>query len=334
MTPKGADLEATDLLEVSTLESGSYVTRSITGQEIIDAASSGGGVTAVTGSAPIASTGGTTPDISIPQATTFDDGYLTSSDWSTFNNKQDGLISGTNIKTVNGSSVLGSGNLSVGTVTSVTATAPMASTGGATPVLSMDSATSSTDGYLNATDYVKFNNKLSGVHAIIPLVSGEAISSLVSGTAITGVNTLLNRLQTVPFIPNQSFTSANLYINISTFVVGANARILIYSNLDGKPDQKLYESANLDCSTNGIKTATTSFNFIAGETYWLTTHFSASAIIVSGHNTSSLMLIKNYGANLNATSYLLTATFGSAPTTFGTGTPVGNTTPGVYITVA
>lgn len=37
MTPKGSDLEATDLIEVSTIESGSYVTRSITGQEIIDA---------------------------------------------------------------------------------------------------------------------------------------------------------------------------------------------------------------------------------------------------------------------------------------------------------
>ena len=41
MTPKGANLEATDLLEVSTIESGSYVTKSITGQEIIDAASGG-----------------------------------------------------------------------------------------------------------------------------------------------------------------------------------------------------------------------------------------------------------------------------------------------------
>lgn len=37
MTPKGADLAATDLIEVSTIESGSYVTRSITGQELIDA---------------------------------------------------------------------------------------------------------------------------------------------------------------------------------------------------------------------------------------------------------------------------------------------------------
>jgi hypothetical protein len=41
MTPKGAALEATDLIEISTIESGSYVTKSITGQEIIDAASGG-----------------------------------------------------------------------------------------------------------------------------------------------------------------------------------------------------------------------------------------------------------------------------------------------------
>jgi hypothetical protein len=41
MTPKGANLEATDLLEVSTIESGSYVTKSITGEEIINAASGG-----------------------------------------------------------------------------------------------------------------------------------------------------------------------------------------------------------------------------------------------------------------------------------------------------
>jgi hypothetical protein len=42
MTPKGANLEATDLIEVSTVESGSYVTKSITGQEIINAGGGGG----------------------------------------------------------------------------------------------------------------------------------------------------------------------------------------------------------------------------------------------------------------------------------------------------
>jgi hypothetical protein len=37
---------------------------------------------------------------------------LTSTDWSTFNGKQAALVSGTNIKTINGQSVLGSGDLS------------------------------------------------------------------------------------------------------------------------------------------------------------------------------------------------------------------------------
>jgi len=43
MTPKGANLAATDLIEISELVSGTYQTKSITGQEIIDAASGAGG---------------------------------------------------------------------------------------------------------------------------------------------------------------------------------------------------------------------------------------------------------------------------------------------------
>ena len=48
---------------------------------------SGGTVTSVTGTAPIISSGGTTPAISIPAATTSASGYLTNTDWNTFNGK-------------------------------------------------------------------------------------------------------------------------------------------------------------------------------------------------------------------------------------------------------
>lgn len=48
-----------------------------------------GTVTDVAATAPLASTGGATPDISITQANTTTDGYLSSNDWNTFNNKQD-----------------------------------------------------------------------------------------------------------------------------------------------------------------------------------------------------------------------------------------------------
>jgi hypothetical protein len=334
MTPKGSDLEATDLLEVSTLESGSYVTRSITGQEIIDAASSGG-VTSVTGSAPIASSGGTTPAISIATANTSTAGALSSTDWNTFNGKQAALVSGTNIKTINGSSVLGSGDLAIASgVTAVTATAPIASTGGATPDISIATANTSTTGALSSTDWNTFNNKLNGVHALLPLVSGDSVSAVVNGGAYTGVLSVINRLQTFPFIPNQSFTSASVNINVSALFLGANARILIYSNLNGKPDQKLYESANLDCSTSGIKTALVSFTFTAGVTYWLCTHFSATGVNVIGHTASALMSIKNITTAVNGSSYTLSVAFGSAPTTFGTPTGATTTVPGVFITVA
>lgn len=45
-----------------------------------------GTVTDVTGTAPVVSSGGTTPAISIPKATASVDGYLSATDWSTFNN--------------------------------------------------------------------------------------------------------------------------------------------------------------------------------------------------------------------------------------------------------
>lgn len=111
----------------------------------------GGGVTSVTATAPVASTGGTTPVISMPSANATANGYLTSTDWNTFNNK-------------------GSG-----TVTSVTGTAPVVSSGGTTPAISMAAANSTTNGYLTSTDWTTFNGKGSG-----------SVTSVATGTGLTG----------------------------------------------------------------------------------------------------------------------------------------------------
>ena len=63
-----------------------------------------GTVTSVTGSGVISSTGGTTPAISISQATTSTNGYLSSTDWNTFNNKGsgNGTVTSVSITTANG----------------------------------------------------------------------------------------------------------------------------------------------------------------------------------------------------------------------------------------
>jgi hypothetical protein len=73
-------------------------------------------VESVGGTAPIASSGGATPDISISQADGSTDGYLTSTDWNTFNNK--GSVSSVDLTmpvafTVTGNPVLTSGTLAV-----------------------------------------------------------------------------------------------------------------------------------------------------------------------------------------------------------------------------
>lgn len=74
-------------------------------------------VTSVSATAPVASSGGTTPTISMPAATTSVSGYLTSTDWTTFNNKGSvSSVSGTG--TVNGLTLTGTvtttGSLTLG----------------------------------------------------------------------------------------------------------------------------------------------------------------------------------------------------------------------------
>lgn len=56
----------------------------------VDATGGVAGVTSVTASAPLASSGGTTPNITITTASTSTNGALTSTDWNTFNSKMNG----------------------------------------------------------------------------------------------------------------------------------------------------------------------------------------------------------------------------------------------------
>jgi len=142
-----------------------------------------GTVTGVTGTAPVVSSGGTAPAISMAAASASADGYLTSSDWTTFNSKGAGTVTSVTATTpitstggatpviaIPAASASVNGYLTsadwttfnskgAGTVTSVSATAPVTSTGGATPTIAMAAATASVDGYLTSTDWTTFNNK-------------------------------------------------------------------------------------------------------------------------------------------------------------------------------
>jgi len=170
-------------------------------------------VTAVTGTAPVVSSGGLTPAISMAAANTSTNGYLTSTDWNTFNGK-------------------GSG-----TVTGVTATSPVVSSGGTAPVISMPAASTSASGYLTSTDWNTFNGKYStggalgtpssgtatnltglplttGVTGVLPVANGgngTATPALVAGTNVTISGTW----------PNQTINSTGGSSGVSSFSAGS-----------------------------------------------------------------------------------------------------------------
>lgn len=94
--------------------------------------------------------------------------------------------------TINGSSTALGGSVNVGTVTSVTGTAPVVSSGGATPAISMAAATTAVNGYLTSTDWNTFNNKTSNTGTVTSVGGTGTINGItLTGTVTTSGNLTL-----------------------------------------------------------------------------------------------------------------------------------------------
>jgi hypothetical protein len=141
-------------------------------------------------------------NLNIPIASsTIANGLLTNTDWTTFNNKQAALVSGTNIKTVNGSSLLGSGNIvisggtgltSLNSLTAGTQLFAVASTGTDftitsttdTHTFAIPTASASARGLLSSANWTTFNNKVGYTGATADLNLG--VYNLYTNNVFTG----------------------------------------------------------------------------------------------------------------------------------------------------
>jgi hypothetical protein len=86
--------------------------------------------------------------------------------------------------TINGTTTSLGGSINVGTVTSVSGTAPVVSSGGSTPTISMAAANSTTNGYLTSTDWNTFNNKSPAAGSTSIVTVGTITTGVWNGTAI------------------------------------------------------------------------------------------------------------------------------------------------------
>ena len=178
---------------VLTAGSGVSISTSATGVLTISATGTGGTVTSVSGTSPISvATGTTTPVISISQATTSTNGYLSSTDWNTFNNKQPAgsYLTAVSVVSANGFAGTSSGGTTPALTFSTTITGLLKGNGTA-----ISAATSGTD-YAPATSgtSILYGNGAGGFSNVTigtgVSFAGGTLSATGSGGTVTSVAAL------------------------------------------------------------------------------------------------------------------------------------------------
>jgi hypothetical protein len=142
---------------------GPYSFRALTLDDLPALAS---GVASVTAIAPVISSGGANPVISMPKADAATDGYLSSANWATFNAKQPAGAY----------------------LTSVTVNAPLSGAGTTGSHLVIAQATAVADGYLSSTDWSAFSAKQAAGNYITAL-TGDVVAAGPGSATATLANT-------------------------------------------------------------------------------------------------------------------------------------------------
>jgi hypothetical protein len=276
-------------------------------------------VTSVGATAPVASSGGTTPTISMAAANTTTDGYLTSTDWNTFNNKTSntgtvtsvGITAGSAI-VVSGSPITTSGNMTVGVSTKLAAINSLSGAGfftqngsGAIAGRTIQAGTGINVQHGNGSsqDPVISNTGVLSVSGTAPVVSSGGTTPAISMAAATSsVNGYLTSADWTTFNNKGSGSVTSVAASVPSFLSVAGSPITTSGTIAISYSGTALPVAN---GGTGVTSVGTAGNVLTSNgTAWVSSAPVSSNITAQGLFENANTISANYtiGTNNNAVS--------------------------------
>jgi hypothetical protein len=273
-----------------------------------------GTVTSVTGTSPVVSSGGATPAISMPAATTSVSGYLTSTDWTTFNNKGSGTVTSVAALTLG----------TTGTDLSSTV-----ATGTTTPVITLQVPTASATnrGALSAADWTTFNNKGSGTVTSASVVSANGFAGTVATATTTPAITISTSITGVLKGNGTAISAATAGTDYSAGT-SANTTGLVYSTTT---TGALTTATAAQIVAAIGSTAVTNATNLAGGTVGAVHYQSAASTsaFLTGNTTTTPQFVTSTGTGTVAQAPTLTGSTGTGNVVLATSPTLVTPTLGV-----
>ena len=259
--------------------------------------------------------------------------FVSDTEKSTWDSKQEVLISGTDIKTVNGSSILGAGDLSISASTAwggITGTLS-SQTDLATRLDEMVTEASTKGGAATVNDRLNTISNFASPNAG-GVVIGQYYDNSFQGTASSTLIGAANRIDLAPYYTSVPLDIDQLGVAVSTAVASSTIKIVIYSSdSSGWPNTLLYETAALSTAATGYVFESLTFSFSSGVQYWVGVRHSSTATLRTINVSSAVNLgltsstAANYATVLRRT--LTYATAATSPWNFVNSDRVANITP-------
>ena len=257
---------------------------------------------ALSASSPLSYNSGTGA-FSIQVANTSQAGYLSQSDWNTFNSKQSTITLTTtgasgaaslvsNTLNVPAYTLAGLGGITLG---SLSASSPLSYNSG-TGAFSIQVANASQAGYLTASDWNTFNGKQTQINGTGFVKASGTTLSYDNSTYLTtasAATTYLKLDASNDPITNTLHIAGGKYLmfNTSTSYIGCNGNTNININSDGSTTFN-YQISGTSASFSSTVTATTSFNGAVGAGGG-----ASIAMPLSGNDSSITFSTNHYGVS-------------------------------------